>query len=155
IPADMVRVVMQSALSGGKSVRRPWLGASLQAVTVDIAEGLDLARPVGALVQSVRSASPAEKGGLRTGDLITAIAGQEVDDPDAFGYRFATRPLGGTVEVAIIRQGKPVTLANARQPLALFRLDRGQPVAGRGGGDAHGGGGQGRGGHRYRRGLAG
>ena len=116
IPADMVRVVLQSALSGGKSVRRPWLGASLQAVTADIAEGLDLTRPVGALVQSVRSGSPAEKGGLRTGDLITAIAGQEVDDPDAFGYRFATRPLGGTVEVAIIRQGKPMTIAIPLQP---------------------------------------
>ncbi|MDQ0510613.1 DegQ family serine endoprotease [Ancylobacter amanitiformis] len=110
IPADMVRVVLESALTGGKSVRRPWLGASLQSVTADIAEGLDLPRPVGSLVQSIRPGSPAEKSGLKVGDLITGIAGQETDDPDAFGYRFATRPIGGSVEVSVIRQGKPLTL---------------------------------------------
>ncbi|MBS7546399.1 Do family serine endopeptidase [Ancylobacter oerskovii] len=116
IPADMVRVVLQSALDGGRSVRRPWLGAKLQRVTPDIAEGLDLARPVGSLVQSVTPGSPAEKGGMRVGDLITAIAGQEVDDPDAFGYRFATRPLGGTVAVAVARQGRELTLDLPLEP---------------------------------------
>ncbi|WP_420712645.1 DegQ family serine endoprotease [Ancylobacter sp. SL191] len=110
IPADMVRVVLQSALSGGTSVRRPWLGATLQSVNQDIADSLDLARPVGSLVQTVRPGSPAEKGGLRVGDLIVGVAGQEVDDPDAFGYRFATRPLGGSVEVSVVRQGKTATL---------------------------------------------
>ncbi|GAB4065025.1 Do family serine endopeptidase [Ancylobacter sonchi] len=110
IPADMVRVVVQSALDGGKSVRRPWLGAKLQRVTPDIAEGLDLPRPVGSLVQSLTPGSPAEKGGMRVGDLVTAIAGQEVDDPDAFGYRFATRPLGGAVAVTVMRQGRELTL---------------------------------------------
>jgi len=79
-------------------------------VTPDIAEGLDVVRPTGALVQGVLPGSPAAKAGLRAGDLIVAVAGQEVDDPDAFGFRFATRPLGGTVDVAIVRQGKPATL---------------------------------------------
>lgn len=110
IPADMVRIVLQSALAGSKVVRRPWLGADLQQVTPDIAEGLDVARPTGALVQNVIAGGPAEKAGLRAGDLIVAVAGQEVDDPDAFGYRFATRPLGGSVELGIVRQGKPATL---------------------------------------------
>lgn len=110
IPADMVRVVLQSALSGSKVVRRPWLGADLQQVTPDIAEGLDVSRPTGALVQSIFPGSPAEKAGLRAGDLIVAVAGQEVDDPDAFGFRFATRPLGGSVDLGIVRQGKPATL---------------------------------------------
>jgi len=110
IPADMVRVVLQSALAGSKVVRRPWLGADLQQVTPDIADGLDVARPTGALVQNVVPDSPASKAGLRAGDLIIAVAGQEVGDPDAFGYRFATRPLGGAVELGIIRQGKPMTL---------------------------------------------
>ncbi|GLK71821.1 DegQ family serine endoprotease [Ancylobacter dichloromethanicus] len=110
IPADMVRVVLQSALSGSTVVRRPWLGADLQQVTPDIAEGLDVARPTGALVQNIFPGSAAEKAGLRAGDLIVTVAGQEVDDPDAFGFRFATRPLGGSVDLGIIRQGKPVTL---------------------------------------------
>lgn len=110
IPADMVRVVLQSALSGSKVVRRPWLGADLQQVTPEIAEGLDVIRPTGALVQSIFPGSPAEKAGLRAGDLIVSVAGQEVDDPDAFGFRFATRPLGGSVDLGIVRQGKPATL---------------------------------------------
>ncbi|WP_029355741.1 DegQ family serine endoprotease [Bosea sp. 117] len=113
IPADMVRVVLQSAMSGGKAVRRPWLGARLQKVTPDIADGLDLPRPVGALVQSVSPGSPAAKAGLKTGDLIVGVEGLEVDDPDAFGYRFATRPLGGEAKVKIIRQKREMALAIA------------------------------------------
>src|ERR1700753_4172091 len=55
IPANMVRVVVASAKSGGKAVKRPWLGAKLQAVTPDIAESLGLRLPTGALVASVVS----------------------------------------------------------------------------------------------------
>nr|WP_210255264.1 Do family serine endopeptidase [Ancylobacter pratisalsi] len=136
IPADMVRVVLQSALDGGKSVRRPWLGARLQRVTADIAEGLDLVRPVGSLVQSVAPGSPAARGGLKVGDLITGIAGQEADDPDAFGYRFATRPLGGDVAVAVVRQGRSLTLsipldaAPETIPREKRQLDNRSPLAG-------------------------
>ncbi|HSI39573.1 MAG TPA: Do family serine endopeptidase [Xanthobacteraceae bacterium] len=115
IPSDMVRVVVQSALSGSGTVRRPWLGARLQAVTADIADGLNLARPAGALVQSVTPGSPAAKAGLKTGDLIVAVEGQEVDDPDAFGFRFATRSLGGQVQLGVVRQGKNLTLTVALQ----------------------------------------
>jgi S1-C subfamily serine protease len=116
IPADMVRVVVQSAMSGGKTVKRPWLGAQLQKVTADIAEGLDLARPVGALVQTVAPASPAAKAGLKTGDLIVAVEGQAVDDPDAFGYRFVTRPLGGQANLTVVRQGKEMQLRVTLEP---------------------------------------
>src|SRR5437016_10280340 len=53
IPANMVRVVAASAKTGGKAVKRPWLGAQLQTVTPDLAEGLGLKRPSGALIASV------------------------------------------------------------------------------------------------------
>src|SRR5690606_21959879 len=97
IPANMVRVVVASAEQGGKAVARPWLGARLQTVTADIAETLGLQRPTGALVVNVVPGGPAARGGLKMSDLITAVDGQQIDDPNAFGYRFATRPLGGTV----------------------------------------------------------
>ena len=58
IPANMVRVVVASAKDGGTAVKRPWLGAKLQAVSPDIAEGLGLKRPAGALVSSVAAGSP-------------------------------------------------------------------------------------------------
>jgi Do/DeqQ family serine protease len=107
IPANMVRVVVASAKSGGKTVKRPWLGARLQAVTPEIAESLGLHSPTGALVASVVPNSPAARAGLKSSDLITGIDGQTIDDPNAFDYRFATHPLGGTSELAIQRSGKP------------------------------------------------
>jgi len=111
IPANMVRIVVASAKSGGKAVKRPWLGARLQAVTPEIAETLGLRRPTGALVANVVPASPAARAGLKLSDLIVAIEGQAVDDPNAFDYRFATRPLGGTAEIDVQRAGHLVKLS--------------------------------------------
>src|SRR3979490_1970371 len=65
IPANMVRVVVASAKGGGTSVRRPWLGARLQAITPEIADSLGLTRPSGALVSNVAQGSPAARAGLR------------------------------------------------------------------------------------------
>src|SRR5499427_5363467 len=87
IPANMVRAVVASAKGGATVVRRPWLGAKLQAVTPEIAESLSLKRPVGALVNAVIPKSPAERSGLRTGDLIIEVDTQAIDDPNAFDYR--------------------------------------------------------------------
>ena len=110
IPANMVRVVVASAKSGGKAVKRPWLGARLQAVTPEIAETLGLRLPTGALVANVTPNSPSARAGLKLSDLIVSIDGQSVDDPNAFDYRFATRPLGGTAQVDVQRGGKTVKL---------------------------------------------
>jgi Do/DeqQ family serine protease len=110
IPVNMVKVVIASAKGGGTTVKRPWLGAKLQAVTPDIAESLGLKRPAGALVASLSNPSPAIRAGLKTGDLIVAIDGQVVEDPNAFDYRFATKLLGGTAQLGIVRGGKEQTL---------------------------------------------
>src|SRR5438552_8762535 len=114
IPVNMVRVVVGSAKGGGTAVKRPWLGAKLQAVTPDIAEGLGLKRPIGALVGSVAPGSPAARAGLKTGDLILAVDGQAVEDPNAFDYRFATKPLGGAAQLGVLRGGR-----EAKIPVAL------------------------------------
>jgi Do/DeqQ family serine protease len=111
IPSNMVRVVVASAKTGGKAVKRPWLGARLQAVTPEIAESLGLRSPTGALVASVVPNGPAARAGLKSSDLIMAIDGQAIDDPNAFDYRFATHPLGGTSQIDVQRGGKPVRLA--------------------------------------------
>src|ERR1700745_729996 len=67
IPANMVRVVVASAKGGGKAVKRPWLGARLQAVTPEIAETLGLKTPTGALVASLTPRRGGARGGLRWG----------------------------------------------------------------------------------------
>jgi Do/DeqQ family serine protease len=110
IPANMVRAVVASAKGGATVVRRPWLGAKLQAVTPEIADSLSLKRPAGALVSSITARSPAARAGLRTGDLVVEVDGQPVDDPNAFDYRFATKPVGGQAQVAVIRGGREAKL---------------------------------------------
>jgi Do/DeqQ family serine protease len=113
IPANMVKVVVASAKSGGSTVKRPWLGARLQAVTPEIADGLGLKRPSGALIASVTPASPAARAGLKSSDLIIAIDGQPVEDANAFDYRFATKPIGGSARLGIVRGGKDLALSVA------------------------------------------
>lgn len=109
IPANMVRVVLASALSGGKEVKRPWFGAKLQNVTPEIAESMNLKRPSGALVADVTAGSPAAQAGIKVGDLIVGVDGQPIDDQVAFGYRFGTKPLGGVSRLSVERAGKPFT----------------------------------------------
>jgi Do/DeqQ family serine protease len=106
IPANMVRVVVASAKGGGSAVKRPWLGARLQQVTPELAEALNIKRSTGALVTTVATGGPAARAGLKAGDLITAVDGQAVDDPNAFEYRFTTKPLGGQAQLGIVRAGK-------------------------------------------------
>src|SRR5215468_7311157 len=123
IPVNMVRAVIASAQGGSAVVRRPWLGAKLQAITPEIAESLNLKRPVGALVSSVVARSPAARAGLRTGDLVVSVDGQEVDDVNAFDYRFATKPLGGQANVDVMRGGREVRLAVALEPAPEISRD--------------------------------
>lgn len=106
IPVNMVKTVVAAAKSGGKSVRRPWLGATLQTVSKEIAESLGLDRPNGALVAEFADNSPAAAAGLKRGDIIVAIDGQAVGDPEALGFRLATRQIGGVASLSVLRGGK-------------------------------------------------
>lgn len=112
IPANMVRQVVDAARQGGV-IHRPWLGATLQTVSADIADGLGLRRPEGAIVTAVVEGGPAQEAGLRVGDLIVSVDGKEIDDPDGFGYRFTTRPLGGSVKLGLLRGGKTESVSVA------------------------------------------
>jgi len=105
IPSNMVRVVVQSALEGSK-VQRPWLGASLQPLTSDLAESIGLDRPAGAMVTRVHERGPARGAGLQVGDVIVSFDGKDIQDPEALEYRFVTKGVGNTVELGLYRDGK-------------------------------------------------
>jgi Do/DeqQ family serine protease len=111
IPVNMVKSVIAAAKGGDRLVRRPWLGASLQNVTQDIAESLGLNKPIGALVASVVEGGPAAEAGLKRGDIIVAVDGVEVDDSGGVGFRLGVKPLGGEAKLSVIRSGKTVDLS--------------------------------------------
>jgi Do/DeqQ family serine protease len=117
IPVNMVKGVVAAALHGGTTVKRPWLGATLQNVSKDIADNLGLERPSGALVVDVVEHGPAAAAGLKRGDVIAAIDNQAVDDAESVGFRLGVKPLGGTARLAVLRNGKaldlPLRLASA------------------------------------------
>ncbi|WP_083901168.1 DegQ family serine endoprotease [Azospirillum sp. B4] len=104
IPADMVRSVVTAVEGGGKLVR-PWMGAGGQAVTQDLATNLGLTRPQGVLINQLNPKGPLEQAGVKVGDVVTAVNGHIVDDPESLRYRIATLQVGGTATLTVIRKG--------------------------------------------------
>ncbi len=117
IPSEMVRRVVESAVAGGGTVVRPWLGARMQTVNSDLARSLGLPRPEGVLVSELYPRSAGERAGLRTGDIITAVGGVQVRDDTAVRYQFATQRPGSRVPLTVLRDGREMTItANAEAP---------------------------------------
>lgn len=135
VPSNMVHSVV-AGFSGSGRLQRPWIGAWGQAVTNDIAQALGLRRPAGVLVEEVADGSPADRAGIRTGDVILEVGGHPADDPDALSYRVATLALDSTVDVLLWRRGAQQTVSMAVRPAAEnpprneVDLDGSQPLAG-------------------------
>ena len=136
IPVNMVKIVVAAARSGGSKVKRPWLGATLQSVSKDIADSIGLDRLSGALVTDVNDKGPAQQAGLRRGDVVISVDGQPVDDPEGVGYRLGTKAIGGTSVFGVLRDGKKIaahlSLAPAPEtpPRDLVRIKGASPFAG-------------------------
>jgi serine protease Do/serine protease DegQ len=107
IPVNMARNVMEQLIKYG-SVKRGQLGVSMYTVTPDIAHSLGLTNAVGALVSQVVEGSPAEKAGIRTGDVITAVNGQTVKSNSELRNSIGLLRVGDRVEIGLVRDGKPM-----------------------------------------------
>jgi Do/DeqQ family serine protease len=107
IPVNMARSVMEQLINYG-SVKRGQLGVSMYTVTPDIARSLGLASPQGALVSQVVEGSPAEKAGIRTGDVITSVNGQAVKSNSELRNTIGLRRVGDKVDIGLMRDGKPL-----------------------------------------------
>lgn len=105
IPSNMVRTVIDAAKAGGDHLTRPYLGATFEPVTSDVADSLGMERPAGVLVNSVVRGGPAEKGGLKVGDVVLSMDGFPVEHPDALGYRLLTAGVGKTVRFEVLSRG--------------------------------------------------
>lgn len=109
IPANMVKAVVAAAKNGGKLIH-PWTGVTSQDVTPDLVESLKLPRATGTLVSEVHKDSPAEKAGIKPGDVILTINGAEITGAQSLRFRLATFPIGTDVKLSVWRKGNFVDL---------------------------------------------
>ncbi|MCQ1854035.1 DegQ family serine endoprotease [Neorhizobium galegae] len=126
IPANLVKVFLAAASEGKKSFERPFVGASFDAVNSDVAEALGLKTARGALVTRVVEGGPADKAGLKPGEVVIAVNGIAVEHPDALGYRLTTAGLGkqATLTVQTADGQRQVNLALNTAPETTPRDER-------------------------------
>ena len=104
IPSNMARAVMDQLLKNGK-VRRGMLGVTIQSVTADLAASMNLPAARGAIVTNVTPGGPADKAGIKRGDVITAVNNQPVIDNNSLRNTVASMGPGATTTVTVLRNG--------------------------------------------------
>ena len=105
IPSSLARNVVRQLREDGE-VSRGWLGVRIQTVNDELAEGLRLDRPRGALVASVTEKSPADDAGIEQGDVIIKFDGRDVVEMRKLPLMVAETPIGAAVPVVVWRKGK-------------------------------------------------
>ncbi len=108
IPISMAKDVMEQIIANG-SVTRGFVGVNPQDITPELAESLGLPEARGALVSNVTRASPADKAGLKTGDVITAINDKPIQDSKAAMTVIASLKPGAEAKFSLIRSQKEIT----------------------------------------------
>lgn len=117
IPSNVAMSVVDQLKKDGK-VSRAWLGVLIQDVNRDLAESFDLDRPHGALVSRVMPDSPAEKAGLKTGDIIMAFNGKTIEHSSELPYLVGQLGVDTDAKAQVFRDGKErtVTITLAKRP---------------------------------------
>jgi len=109
IPVNLANNIMNDLLKDGK-VSRGWLGVSIQDINPSLAKALNLNPAKGALINEVFENSPAEKGGIKAGDVVRSIDGKAIENANDLRNTVATLRPGGNAEFEILREGKTVKL---------------------------------------------
>ena len=105
IPSKTALNVINQLREFGET-RRGWLGVRIQDVTDEIAEGLSMATPAGALVAGVTEDGPAEAAGIEPGDVIVEFDGRKIGAMHELPRMVADQPIGKEVDVLVLRKGK-------------------------------------------------
>jgi len=109
VPSNMARHVMDSLIAKGK-VTRGWLGVSIQPVDEELAKHFGLKSADGVLVNEVMKDTPAEKAGMKEGDVILAFDGKKTEDPTALRNIVAETKVGKSVTITVMRDKRTRTL---------------------------------------------
>ncbi len=109
IPINLAKSIITQLKGTGKVVRG-WLGVLVQQITPEIADGLGLSEPKGALVSDVTPGSPADKAGIKRQDIITEFNGQKINDMQGLPKLVAATPPGTQVQLKLLRNGKEQTV---------------------------------------------
>lgn len=117
IPSNLARAIAEQLVSQGK-VTRGYIGLTVQPLTPELAEALKLADSRGVLVNRVNPGSPAERAGLKAGDVLVSLDGQALADGGQYRNRAALAKPGGTVVMGLVRDGRRLEL-----PVRVGRLD--------------------------------
>ncbi|MHC5307125.1 DegQ family serine endoprotease [Bartonella sp. LJL80] len=130
IPANLVRAVVDTVKRGETSFEPPYIGASFQNVTADVAEGLGMEQPYGAIITDIVKNSPAERAGLKIGDVILTAQGARVDTPDSLGYRLMTTGVGHELKLEYLRDGKTIETSIALAATPADQIAKPEILAG-------------------------
>jgi serine protease Do len=104
IPIDLAKPIVGQLRTAGK-VTRGWLGVSIQPLTPELAKSFGIMETKGALIASVQEGSPAERAGLKPGDVIVRWDGKAIDGPRGLPPLVAGTEIGKTVEIGVVRDG--------------------------------------------------
>jgi len=110
IPSNLARTIAEQLLASGRVVRG-YIGLTVQPLSMEIAEALQLTQTRGALVNEVQAGSPAEQAGLRAGDVLTHFDGIPLADGGQYRNRAAMAKPGSSVTLGLVRDGKPLQIA--------------------------------------------
>ncbi|HVW93849.1 MAG TPA: Do family serine endopeptidase [Devosia sp.] len=102
IPADTVKQITNDLIKSG-TVTRGFLGVGIQDVTRDIADSVGLKQAKGAVVTETTKGSPADKAGIKSGDVITAVDGQQIEGARALSRTIGSKAPGTSVDVTVWR----------------------------------------------------
>jgi serine protease Do len=109
IPSNMVKSIMNSLIKSGKVIRG-WLGVSIQKLTPELAKQFDIKEEIGTLVSDVIQDSPAEKAGLKSGDVITEYDGKKTDEPYILRNMVANSLPGEEHQIKVLRDNKTMDI---------------------------------------------
>lgn len=109
IPINMAKEIIPQLKEKGR-VTRGWLGVGIQRITSQLAKSFGLSEEEGALVSQVFKSSPAERGGLKQGDVILEFAEKKIKEFGDLSRIVASTPVGSKVTVKIFREGKALSL---------------------------------------------